>query len=196
MNAPAPRMTFDEVHTPGSRVLSASKWPLLALDKDDLPSWMPSRNTYRKYLLGQKDLPKAGRPALIGQLLEDDVLDLLAEDHGIEVSNRQAQFWHHELRAVAHVDGVAGDKIVETKVTTAPLFETKYEDGPPMYVRAQVQAQMACSGHKGAIIVCCAVSTRFFADMTLHIYDEPRHEGFIARLEDEGRRFLEELRDA
>lgn len=206
--------TFEEIHAAGSGVLTASKWPALILPDELRPSWMPSPLRLSKHLIGKLPLKdKPGMMAHMGTALEPVILDALEHgpvtnhtsynaDPGLSVigwqtPKRQCRYWHPLLNACCHIDAeTENGLLIEVKTTDPVSFEESWLDGPPLHVRLQVQAQMACSGHEYGLIVAGEIFTRSMhprRGINLHVFHEPRDDELIDALENAADRFLEAI---
>ena len=145
---------FDKLHAAGSMLVSASNVPAIF-------NAVPQRYgklTYAMHLTGQKSLPDLDDIALIkiGHLLEPLAAEMLAEQLGVDVIRFDAYSRHPWLPLFATPDAVAWiddvPHIVEIKTVSPRVWAQQWQDGPPLHVALQHQAQLACTGARAGII--------------------------------------------
>lgn len=116
-----------------------------------------------------------------GSLLEPVVIGEYERRNGVVVTGRQ-RFVRHPLMPffAATLDGVAGDKLIEIKTTSAfsKDFGDEESDEIPDQYRVQIHAQMAVTGLERAELVVLIGGQR------LKVYPVERHVPLVNLIED------------
>lgn len=183
-----------DVHAPGSRTLTASRWPCLVVPPSQRPDWAPSPYSLAAHMQGTVPLPDPGRIVRRGHVLEGGALKMAEEDGGFIVERTQPWFEHASLSAGATPDAVGTKEgnpaTLEVKVVNPWMFEREWQERPPVWYRAQVQCQLACSGHEFGYIGAMVVE---HGGVDFHLFAEPRYPELIGLLEARAAEFLETI---
>lgn len=185
---------FEAIHAPGSMQVTASIWPTLVLAERDRPSWMPSPYAYAMHLMGKVPLPPPGKEVRRGKLFEGPAEQILEEDHGIRLREKQFHVKHPKLDGVsATLDGLAEDgRIVEIKVVDQRDYTERWTRHPPIYPRMQALCQLACMPEvEEAVVAALVVSWKEIKVETCRVERMP---GLIKSLELRAAKFLELIR--
>jgi hypothetical protein len=191
---------FDRFHAAGSMTLTASSVPALFGQ-----SRFAGRYALACHLTGKVPM-SVPNEALVerGRLLEPVIVSMLrAEQPTWDVYGLRAYAPHRSIdRFIASPDMEAWRQdehppgqltpngppgIVESKVVADLIFEERWQDGPPLDVELQHQAQFACSGATWGAIVALVIGT-FRFDLVVYL-TAPELKA-IALIETAAREFL------
>ncbi|MGI9484975.1 MAG: hypothetical protein ACR2RF_03650 [Geminicoccaceae bacterium] len=150
--------TFEQIHAPGSRILTASRWPCLILPVEQRPKWLCSPYELGAHMLGLRAMPDPGDEVRRGKQLEAVALQMLEEELDEELEAGQTWVTHSRLPAGATLDGLfRSGAPAETKVVDGRDYDRDWASGPPLYPTLQLQCQIACKGadygHVGALVL-------------------------------------------
>lgn len=179
--------TFEEIHAPGSRILTASRWPCLILPPEQRPTWLCSPYELGAHMLGLRPMPEPGDEVRRGKQLEGVALRMLEEELGEEL---EGQTWvtHEWLDAGATLDGISRAGIAaETKVVDGRDFDREWLSGPPLYPSLQAQCQIACTGQDHGWIGALVLRHK---KLEMHTFRVERHDRIVDLLESAGKRFI------
>ena len=182
--------SFEAIHAPGSRILTASRWPCLILPPEQRPAWLCSPYELGAHMLGLRPMPEPGDEVRRGKQLEGVALEMLAEEIEEEL---EGQTWvtHEWLDAGATLDGISRAGIpAETKVVDGRDFDRDWVSGPPLYPTLQSQCQIACSGADHGWIGALVLRHK---KLEMHAFRVDRHTRIIAALEREASKFSDML---
>ena len=84
-------------------------------------------------------------------------------------------------RAGADLDHHSSCGIIEAKVVANRVFEQRWQDGPPLAVELQHQAQFACTGAGWGVIAALVVGTFRFELLLWETVPEPQAIALIER---------------
>lgn len=137
--------------------------------------------------LGMLEEADTSDPAAIGTGLEPSVLDLAEKALGLSIIDRGA--WYTNGRFGATLDGRVDDQFATVNAKTSGMVDS-WADGPPPYVRIQVQAEMMVTGAIAAII---PVLLGGFGPLKFRAYRVDRDPEMEADLKTIGAAFLNYL---
>jgi hypothetical protein len=186
---------FEVLHAPGAGIVTASGVPALF----GVSRWATAR-AYAEHLLGRVPLVvRETELMVLGRDLQE--VALLRASRATGLAFRPVRhFTRHPTieRFIASPDGLVrrGRRtlgIAEVKLVTPDRFLVAWGDGPPVDVRLQVQAQLACTGAPAGWIVAMLPRMRGgWFDLEVVVYEEPRHDK-LAELEEHVAGFLDDL---
>lgn len=183
--------TFAEIHAPGSRILTASRWPCLILPADQRPKWLCSPYELAAHMLGLRPMPEPGDEVHRGKRLEAVALQMLEEELDEELEAGQTWVTHSRLPAGATLDGLfRSGGSAETKVVDGRDYDRDWASGPPLYPSLQSQCQIACSGADHGYVGALVLRHKTLEMQPFRI---DRHKRIIAALEEAAERFMEML---
>lgn len=189
---------FEADHRAGSMTLTASRWSVV-LDlppefKADLPAHYPAKLPYALHLKGVVPFEDMASPVTERGKDMEIVGQRRLERLGFKIVETQPRFVHRSMRALAYPDWTAippdeSEEVpVEFKVVDAPDFRSRWNGEPPVIHQLQLQAQMACSGHRRGFIAALVLAWK---GLELHTYPFERDEKIIESLEFYGQKFLD-----
>jgi hypothetical protein len=191
---------FERDHAPGNLVLTASRWPTLALSPNDRPRKLPSSYALGAHMLGIVSFDDISErdDARRGKLMEPVGAKLAAEDHHLEIIAEQARFERRDVPALTYVDLLVTDPaggdsraVIELKTINERDFVDKWQDRPPLYPRVQCQCQMAITGDQWCYVGAIVMG---YASIRLELFKEIRHSGMQQLLLDRAGEFMDMLR--
>ena len=194
-------LEFVKLHAAGSGMLTASQIPALFGH-----SRWGGRYAIAAHISGRLAMEGADNPmtARGRRLLEPVACDMLQEE-GYHVTRPELGMWvpHPTIKNFAaspdaiafHLEETGGQPLVgEIKVVAEAVWKERWQDGPPLEVELQHQAQLACCGKEALFGVIGALVVGQFC-FDLHPYETSRNTGAI-RLIEEAATALLDLLDA
>lgn len=187
---------FERLHAAGSGILTASQIPALFGH-----SRFGGRYAVAAHISGRHAMEFADNPMTArGRRLEPIAADMLGEE-GFHVGRESAgMFAAHPAfdgRFTASPDALAFRKdeidqpprIVEIKTVAELVYREKWQDGPPLEVELQHQAQFACCEDAAHGIIAALVVGAFRLD--LNVYPTERNDAAVKLIEDAARALLD-----
>ena len=162
--------------------------------KADLPAHYPAKLPYALHLRGIVPFEDMASPVTERGKDMEPVGRARLERKGFKILAIEPRIVHRSMRALAYPDVIASfpdeseEGPVELKVVDAPDFRDRWNGEPPVIHQLQLQAQMACSGHRRGFIAAL-VLVRY--GLELHTYPFERDEKIIESLEFYGQEFLD-----
>ena len=188
---PTEPVTFEQTHAPGSRILTASRWPCLILPAEQRPKWLCSPYELAAHMLGLRPMPEPGDEVHRGKRLEAVALQMMQEELDEELEAGQTWVTHSRLPAGATLDGLfRSGASAETKVVDGRDYDRDWASGPPLYPSLQSQCQIACKGADYGYIGPLVLRHKTLEMQPVRI---DRHDRIIAALEEAAERFMEML---
>ncbi|MCS6948144.1 MAG: YqaJ viral recombinase family protein [Steroidobacteraceae bacterium] len=186
---------FEKVHAPGSKIVTASGVPaIFGASRFETP------RSYAQKLLGIKAEQPSSPLMELGRDLQPVALVRAGRVSGLQFQELFHFARHRKIdRFVASPDALVmrdGEVvgIAEAKLVTSTRFEAAWQDGPPVDVRLQVAAQLACTGASMAWIVAMVPVMRDgWFDLETIVYEEPRRDEIVAEVEEAVKQFIVEI---
>lgn len=187
---------FERLHAAGSGILTASQIPALFGH-----SRFGGRYAVAAHISGRHEMEFADNPMTArGRRLEPIAAEMLDEE-GYAVLRLPAGMYapHPDFagRFTASPDAVAIklddpdglDRIVEIKTVAELVYREKWQDGPPLEVEIQHQAQFACCEGAAHGIIAALVVGAFRLDLI--VYPTERNDAAVKLIEDAARALLD-----
>jgi hypothetical protein len=189
-------------HAAGSMQLSASMMPCLIVPPAYRPRWAPSAFAYGLHLRGDSPLPSRATDIMrTGSMMEPVAARLLRAYHGITITTSpddlgRVRRHRADLPAVTYLDGLVDDETAtEIKNVRSWVYRDNWASGPPLWIKAQAQAQMLIDPNLARILIVPVVIGSDECPRVLQVYEEPRDPAVGEMLLETGLAFLEMLRD-